>query len=125
MHSLDVGNKYKMDSVKILIIAFFVLLIASLVLSSTFGIAPIALVWNIVLPALIIAIHIMCSVALFREAKIRMENRIKVFADLDPVFWGLVGLVFGILGLLSYRVINDYFTSKANQPEQDNPITRP
>ena len=108
-----------MNSARILIIAFTVMFLASLVLSYAFGIGLFSSVWRILLPALIIAIHLICSGALFRETKTRMERGIKIFADLDPFFWALVGVVFGVLGLLSYRLLNDHFTVSANQPDQD------
>jgi len=104
-----------MNTLKITSIASILLVIAAYLLVSVLGIGGIGFVTTLVFPILVVATHVTCSVALFRETRKRIASGNYTFAHLDPVFWGLAGLTFGILGLLSFRILNDHFTSGANQ----------
>ncbi|CAA6693680.1 MULTISPECIES: hypothetical protein [unclassified Lentimonas] len=103
-----------MNTIKNLIIsalAFGLLL----VVSGFAGLRLVPVMTHLLLPGLIVAIHVVSAIALFKESKRRKEGAEELFADLDASFWGMVGLAFGILGLLAFRLLNDHFNGGSDQ----------
>ena len=92
-----------------------VIFAALTVTSSLFGLGVVPLLYHFLLPGLIAAIHVVSAIALFKESKRRKENGEILFASLDATFWAMTGLAFGVLGLLAFRLINDYLAGRPNQ----------
>ena len=92
-----------------------VIFAALTVTSSLLGLSVVPVLYYFLLPGLIAAIHVVSAVALFKESKRRIENNEILFASLDAPFWAMTGLAFGILGLLAFRLINDYLAGRPNQ----------
>ncbi|CAA6679040.1 MULTISPECIES: hypothetical protein [unclassified Lentimonas] len=103
-----------MNTIKTLIIsalAFGLLL----VVSGFAGLRLVPVMTHLLLPGLIVAIHVVSAIALFKESKRRKEAGGALFADLDAPFWGMIGLAFGVLGLLAFRLLNDCFKGESGQ----------
>jgi hypothetical protein len=103
-----------MNTIKTLTIsalAFWILFM----ISHFAGIMIIPVMTHLFLPGLIVAIHVVSAVALFNESRRRKEERDSLFASLDAPFWAITGLAFGILGLLAFRLLNDYLKGGPNQ----------
>ena len=103
-----------MNTIKTLIISALAFWGLSLV-ANLAGIMLVPLITRLFLPGLIVAIHVVSGIALFKESKRRKEERSELFADLDAPFWAMIGLAFGILGLLAFRLVNDYLKGEPNQ----------
>ena len=99
-----------MKSTKTIVIGLITIVVLYLFIRYALGIYPTALFWALFYPLLIAAIHIVSAQSLFRETKLREEEKREIFMGLDPLFWVMVGLAFGILGLIAFRLINDHFT---------------
>ena len=106
--SLQLGVK-KMQSLKTIIIGLIVI-VGCVFLFSSLGFNLAALLWAIIIPALFVVIHLISAQALFSETKRRRARGRELFLNLDPLFWGLAGLAFGILGMVAFRLLNDHWT---------------
>ncbi|MBC2603697.1 hypothetical protein [Puniceicoccus vermicola] len=104
----------------VIIIMSAVILVGLAVIGNMFGLSLIGISYHVLLPGSIAGIHIVSSIALFKESKRRKENGKALFANLDPFFWGLVGLIFGIIGILTFRFTNDPLNERPNQSVRDN-----
>ena len=101
-----------MKSTKAIIIGLVLIIALCLLLTFVLGIPPVVLFWSLILPVLVASIHIVSAQALYSEVRLRIDERREIFLGLDPLFWGLVGLAFGVLGLLAFRLLNDHFTTE-------------
>ena len=114
-----------MKSTKAILLGLTILVVLIFLLSFALGLRPTFLFWTLLYPLLISAIHIVSAQALFIETKRRREERNEVFMSLDPLFWGMTGLAFGLLGILAFRLLNDHFNIRQPNPvEQDRYTTR-
>ena len=105
-----------MNTIKILGIWGVALLIIAFVAALAMGLNFVFAAYRILF-VILAAIHIVCAHALFEETRrIRRENK-NVFLSLDPLFWSMVGLIFGVFALLLYRIINDRFQELQAQPD--------
>jgi hypothetical protein len=100
-----------MKSTKVIVIGFIIILVAYLLIKFALGISPAGL-WASFYPLLLAAIHIISAYSLFQETELRELGGNRVFMRLDPLFWGMIGLAFGILGMIAFRLLNDHFTSE-------------
>ena len=105
-----------MNTIKTLIISALAFWLLAIV-SNFAGIMLFPVMTHLLIPGLIVAIHVVSAVALFKESKRRKEGGNELFADLDAPFWALTGMAFGILGLIAFRLLNDHFKMNPNQAE--------
>jgi len=103
-----------MNSIVTIIMAA-VIFAAVILISSLLGLSVVTVLYHFFLPGLIAAIHVVSMIALFKESKRRIEDGEILFASLDAPFWAMTGLAFGVLGLLAFRLINDYPAGRPNQ----------
>lgn len=87
----------------------FAIIVGIYITLSLMGIQTKAL-WVLLYPLLLAAIHLVSACFLFKETESRELREEEVFMGLDPLFWGMVGLAFGILGMIAFRLLNDHFT---------------
>ena len=100
-----------MKSTKVIVIVCILILVAYLLIRFVFGMSPLGLL-ALFYPFLLAAIHIISAYSLFQETELRELGGTEIFMRLDPLFWGMIGLAFGILGMIAFRLLNDHFTSE-------------
>lgn len=103
-----------MNTIKTLTISALAFWLLAIISHFT-GMMIVPVMTHLFLPGLIVAIHVVSAVALFNESLKRKDEGNELFADLDPPFWAMTGLAFGILGLLAFRLLNDHFNGESNQ----------
>jgi hypothetical protein len=65
-------------------------------------------------------IHVVSATALFKDVKARQNRGIPTYLSLDALFWALVGLAFGLIGLLAHWFFNDYIRSHSHLVQPDS-----
>ena len=129
---LHVGQK-KMKTHRV-IIALVISLIAIQVLIAFLGhflgLHYFSLI-HLIYPAfwlVLIVVHIVAACAIFRDVRRRTREGMATFLSLDSVFWAMIGLVFGVVGLLAHWFFNDYLRTHgylAQQIDDGNSVKPP
>ncbi len=69
------------------------------------GFRPLAFLSEIYM-IILFAVHLISSIALFNETRLRKKKNQELFLSLGALYWALIGLLFGIIGIIIFKIVN-------------------